>query len=165
MREKALRTLFRDLNVPYRQDETVAARALLDRLKGDDAIIDSAGDLAIHFIEGTRERFKRESGFGASLIRKLDLSQEDGARLMALAEALPRIPDFSTKKELVRAHLSEINFKALVGENASLIEKLGQKLGSALQKTLKAKDIFHKPLIKQFFEYAADPGLRGATYI
>jgi RHH-type proline utilization regulon transcriptional repressor/proline dehydrogenase/delta 1-pyrroline-5-carboxylate dehydrogenase len=165
MRDKALRTLFRDLNVPYRQDETVAARALLDCLQGDEAGIDTAGDLAIHFIGGTRERFKREVGFGASLIRGLDLGQEDGARLMALAEALPRIPDFATKKELVRTHLSEINFKALLAENASLIEKLGQKLGSVLQKTLKAKDISHKPLIKQFFEYAADPGLRGATYV
>lgn len=165
MSAHAARTLFCNLTIPYRQDETTVAHALLDHLQGEDEVIENAFDLAVNFIEGTRERFKRNTDFGASLIRGLDLSQEDGARLMALAEALPRIPDFSTKKELVREHLSSINFRALVGENASLMEKLGQKLGSALQKTLRAKDNFHSPLIKQLLEYAAAPGLRGATHI
>lgn len=165
MSSKAARTLFCNLNITYRADETTAARALLEHLQGEEAVIEKAFDLAVNLIEGTRERLKHTSNFRASLMRSLDLSQEDGVRLMALAEALPRIPDFATKKELVRDHLSAINFNVLVGESASLIEKLGQKLGSALQKALKAKDVSLNAVTKKVYEYLADPSLRGATHI
>jgi RHH-type proline utilization regulon transcriptional repressor/proline dehydrogenase/delta 1-pyrroline-5-carboxylate dehydrogenase len=106
----------------YRQDEGIAARALLaqmDALRDPPALQTATETLARRLVEAVRTNRGRASGVDA-LMQEFSLSSDEGIALMCLAEALLRIPDHQTADRLIADKLGKGDWRSHLGESPSL---------------------------------------------
>jgi len=82
------------------------------------ATIGQARATATTLVEALRAKGAR--GTVEGLIRKYDLSSQEGVALMCLAEALLRIPDPATRDVLIRDKIGTGDWRGHVGHSSSL---------------------------------------------
>nr|WP_199068099.1 trifunctional transcriptional regulator/proline dehydrogenase/L-glutamate gamma-semialdehyde dehydrogenase [Chromobacterium sp. ASV5] len=103
----------------YRRDERECVQALLSQAAMSADQVKSVQDLARRLVTEVRRERTRASGVDA-LMHEFSLDSGEGIALMCLAEALLRIPDRETADKLIRDKISRGDWKAHLGNSASL---------------------------------------------
>ena len=100
---------FQNMSQALHKPEDQALAELLDTLEWDDMLAQATQKDAVHLIEKIRKT-RRKSGSLESFFQQYDLNTEEGLALMALAEALLRIPDSKTANALIRDKVAGTNW-------------------------------------------------------
>ncbi|WP_227107821.1 trifunctional transcriptional regulator/proline dehydrogenase/L-glutamate gamma-semialdehyde dehydrogenase [Chromobacterium rhizoryzae] len=103
----------------YRRDERECVQALLPQAAMSDGEVTAVQDLARRLVAEVRRERTKSSGVDA-LMHEFSLDSAEGIALMCLAEALLRIPDRETADKLIRDKISRGDWKAHLGNSASL---------------------------------------------
>ncbi|KMN29847.1 transcriptional regulator [Chromobacterium sp. LK1] len=103
----------------YRRDERECVQALLPQAAMSDGEVKAVQDLARRLVAEVRRERTKSSGVDA-LMHEFSLDSAEGIALMCLAEALLRIPDRETADKLIRDKISRGDWKAHLGNSASL---------------------------------------------
>lgn len=130
----SLDSLWQQINKHYLIDEAQVVKQLL--AQAEQMPLDRKGVCheAAACVEAIRSEPKRSSLHDA-FMREYDLSSDEGIILMALAEALLRIPDSATSKKLIHDYLAKGNWVQHIGHSPSKLINLaswGLKLSSRL---------------------------------
>ncbi|MDH0344313.1 trifunctional transcriptional regulator/proline dehydrogenase/L-glutamate gamma-semialdehyde dehydrogenase [Chromobacterium haemolyticum] len=103
----------------YRRDERECVQALLPQAAMSNGEVKAVQDLARRLVAEVRRERTKSSGVDA-LMHEFSLDSAEGIALMCLAEALLRIPDRETADKLIRDKISRGDWKAHLGNSASL---------------------------------------------
>ncbi|MBN3006785.1 trifunctional transcriptional regulator/proline dehydrogenase/L-glutamate gamma-semialdehyde dehydrogenase [Chromobacterium alkanivorans] len=103
----------------YRRDERECVQALLPQAAMSDGEVKAVQDLARRLVTEVRRERTKSSGVDA-LMHEFSLDSAEGIALMCLAEALLRIPDRETADKLIRDKIARGDWKAHLGNSASL---------------------------------------------
>lgn len=103
----------------YRRDERECVQALLPQAAMSEGEVKAVQDLARRLVAEVRRERTKSSGVDA-LMHEFSLDSAEGIALMCLAEALLRIPDRETADKLIRDKISRGDWKAHLGNSASL---------------------------------------------
>ncbi len=103
----------------YRRDERECVQAVLAQAALQPEQVKSIQALARKLVTEVREKRTKSSGVDA-LMHEFSLDSTEGVALMCLAEALLRIPDQETADRLIRDKISKGDWKAHLGQSASL---------------------------------------------
>ena len=109
----------RAITEAYRQDERQCIERLLPQAAMTREQVFAAQRLARRLVAEVRAKRSKASGVDA-LMHEFSLSSLEGIALMCLAEALLRIPDKDTADRLIRDKLSRGDWRAHLGNSASL---------------------------------------------
>lgn len=112
-------TLRDAITAAYRRDERECVQALLAQAAMSPEQIAAVQQLARRLVTEVRRERTRASGVDA-LMHEFSLDSSEGIALMCLAEALLRIPDRETADKLIRDKISRGDWKAHLGNSASL---------------------------------------------
>ncbi|MBM2883306.1 trifunctional transcriptional regulator/proline dehydrogenase/L-glutamate gamma-semialdehyde dehydrogenase [Chromobacterium phragmitis] len=107
------------ITAAYRRDERECVQALLAQAAMSPEQVASVQQLARRLVTEVRRERTRASGVDA-LMHEFSLDSSEGIALMCLAEALLRIPDRETADKLIRDKISRGDWKAHLGNSASL---------------------------------------------
>ncbi|MBB5019772.1 RHH-type proline utilization regulon transcriptional repressor/proline dehydrogenase/delta 1-pyrroline-5-carboxylate dehydrogenase [Chitinivorax tropicus] len=107
------------ITAAYRRDERECVQAILAQAALSAEQVKSIQALARKLVTDVREKRTRSSGVDA-LMHEFSLDSTEGVALMCLAEALLRIPDQETADRLIRDKISKGDWKAHLGQSASL---------------------------------------------
>ncbi len=104
----------------HEADAVKAALATLDFSDADRARIKQRARVIIEAVRAA----PRKAGFNA-LIEEFSLTNREGLALMALAEALLRVPDAATAEAFIEDRLSDVDVEKLFGASMDWMSKLG----------------------------------------
>jgi RHH-type proline utilization regulon transcriptional repressor/proline dehydrogenase/delta 1-pyrroline-5-carboxylate dehydrogenase len=150
----------------YRADETQLVAFLLNHPPLSQEQIKKAQNHARGIIEEIRSVFANRAPFIDAFMQTYDLSSPEGLLLMALAEALPRIPDAKTKQDLLKDKLSQADFKKhLKARDFSALNLSTQGLSflSSLLKENKDEKNQWKETIKNIITVSSKPFFTSAV--
>jgi len=117
--EPAEESVARAVNRRYLGDEERLVRSLADAARVDAATRERIVARARRLVEGVRAAGGARTGLDA-LLRKYDLSSQEGVILMCLAEALLRIPDDATADQLIADKIAAGDWSAHLDDAQSL---------------------------------------------
>ena len=106
----------------FQRSEEAAVKGLLQDFDWDEGRAARIGKEAAALIEAMRGQ-KQEVGQLESFMRDYALDTEEGLALMMLAEALLRIPDKATRRELIRDKVAAANWLEGVGGSKDWVVK------------------------------------------
>ncbi|MEM9469036.1 MAG: bifunctional proline dehydrogenase/L-glutamate gamma-semialdehyde dehydrogenase PutA [Pseudomonadota bacterium] len=131
------------------KDETEAVEALLEELDWPEKRADKIKENAADYVRRIRKT-RRKQGSLESFFQQYGLNTEEGLALMALAEALLRIPDSKTANALIRDKISGTNWLKNMGEGKDWMTRvagLGLSATSGAMNSLFSK--LGEPVIRE----------------
>ena len=107
------------INAAWRRSEPDCISDLIAATEQSDAIKSQIHDLALDLSERLRQpqQGRIKSSLVQGLLQQFSLSSQEGVALMCLAEALLRIPDASTRDQLIRDKINQGNWKQHLGQS------------------------------------------------
>ncbi|MDP1573877.1 MAG: bifunctional proline dehydrogenase/L-glutamate gamma-semialdehyde dehydrogenase PutA [Coxiellaceae bacterium] len=140
-------THFREkITAAYYADEKTRVESLLSTLQFSDAQKHEIETIARELVDTVREGKNDQTSIEA-LMMEYDLSSDEGAVLMCLAEALLRIPDKQTEELLIRDKLTSADWKKHIGASESTFVNLTTRslaLGGKILDDHSHKNFFKK---------------------
>lgn len=118
-------------------------------------------ELTRHFVNDMRQN-KSIIGSVDDLLLSYGLDTKEGLALMALAEALLRIPDTETASNLIESKLNEINIQNLPADDNIFMRAISWGMGIA--QTIVKKEDSPSSLIQKAIKKLGVPCVRNATY-
>jgi len=151
-----MRNFFFDYNI----DDEKYARNLLDNELFDNNS-ENVETLTRHFVTDMRQN-KSIIGSIDDLLQSYGLDTQEGLALMALAEALLRIPDSETANQLIESKLNEINLQNLPSDDNIFMKAMTWGMGIA--QTIVKKDDSPATFIQSAIKKLGVPCVRNATF-
>jgi len=144
----------------YYTDDEVYARTLLENPLFD-GNTEQVEQLTRHFVTDMRQN-KSIIGSIDDLLQSYGLDTQEGLALMALAEALLRIPDSETANQLIESKLNEINLQHLPADDNIFMKAMTWGMGIA--QTIVKRHDSPTSFIQSAIRKLGVPCVRNATY-
>lgn len=131
------------------QSEEQTLESILSHLEWSETRAATITDKATEYVKAIRKT-RRKQGSLESFFQQYGLNTEEGLGLMALAEALLRVPDSATANALIRDKISGTNWLKNMGEDKDWMTRvagLGLKMTSSTMNSLFSK--IGEPVIRE----------------